>query len=649
MSLLDDVSIVVTPNGYKAGTLYGVLPTAVEGSEEVTNGNFSNGSTDWTLGDGFTVSNNELVCDGSQTANSFVTQAVGFVAGRTYRLNYKVSNLTAGQVRINMASTNGTWVSANGDYTFDIVAIAGTLFQIQANNDLAATIDNISVKEWTASDMDVTRATAATRVDENGLLNYAEVLGSEEVTNGDFSNDSDWTKGTGTTISSGVANITAGSSGGSALSQSGGIFVSGKKFKITFTISNYSSGSIAVSNVSPTTYRSGNGTYTLYATGAGGDFLLFSSGFVGSVGNISVKEADRNNVPRIDYTGGGCPKILVEPQRTNLFTYSEDFSQSSWTKNASTITTNAVTSPDGTQNADNLLDTTANNFHGLYKYYDSNANDVITTFIFVKYNNKRYMSFLTNNNASSDRYAYFDLVNKTTHNLSTGITASIETYDNNWLKLSVTSTSAGNNAYYWWNIALSNSATGYVGDGTGSVYIWGAQLEKGSYATSYIPTSGSSVTRNADVFTRDGISSLIGQTEGTIFVDFDYTPHSLNYESVVSLQGTATTQYLECYFNSLNKIFVGVYNGGAVQLSFTSATQTAGNKKIAIAYKANDFAIYLNGTQVHTDNSGSVPLLSKLGLGSDFASSLYQLSQPIKQLQVYKTRLTNTQLAALTS
>ena len=101
----------------------------------------------WTLGDAFTVSNNELVCDGSQTANSFVTQTVGFIAGRTYRLNYKVSNLTAGQVRINMALRNGTWVSANGDYTFDMVAIAGTLFQIQANNDLAATLDNIVVQE----------------------------------------------------------------------------------------------------------------------------------------------------------------------------------------------------------------------------------------------------------------------------------------------------------------------------------------------------------------------------------------------------------------------------------------------------------------------------------------------------------------------
>lgn len=101
----------------------------------------------WTLGDAFTVSNNELVCDGSQTANSFVTQTVGFIAGRTYRLNYKVSNLTAGQVRINMAYTNGTWVSANGDYTFDMVATSGTLFQIQANNDLAATLDNIVVQE----------------------------------------------------------------------------------------------------------------------------------------------------------------------------------------------------------------------------------------------------------------------------------------------------------------------------------------------------------------------------------------------------------------------------------------------------------------------------------------------------------------------
>jgi len=99
-----------------------------------------------------------------------------------------------------------------------------------------------------------------------------------------------WTLGAGTTIENGVANITAASSGGSSLSQAGGVFVSGKSFKVSFTISNYSSGSIAVSNLSPTTFRNANGTYTLDAVGAGGDFLFFSSGFVGSVDNIVVQE-----------------------------------------------------------------------------------------------------------------------------------------------------------------------------------------------------------------------------------------------------------------------------------------------------------------------------------------------------------------------
>jgi hypothetical protein len=179
--------------------------------------------------------------------------------------------------------------------------------------------------------------------------------------------------------------------------------------------------------------------------------------------------------------------------------------------------------------------------------------------------------------------------------------------------------------------------------------VYGFQAELGSYATSLINTKGSSVTRNKDACSISNIADRIGQTEGVIYAEIDYTPHSINYESIASLQGTSTQQYIEFYFDSNNRLGVGIYNGGAVQLSFTSAVQTKGIKKIAIAYKANDFAIYLNGVQLHTDNSGSVPPTSSLGLGMNYALNNYQLSQPIKQFQLYNTRLSNSELATLTT
>jgi hypothetical protein len=260
----------------------------------------------------------------SSASGELSQSGIDFDTSKRYYIQYTISGYSgSGGVKARFKGIAwNTGVLREGDGTFTEVlmsTVENTIFTFVTSSSFTGSISNVSVKEYTSADMDVTRATAATRVDENGLVNYAEVIGGEEVTDGDFlltgtqaenTTGTYWTTGSGTTISSGTADITA---TGSALTQSGGIFVSGNTFIIEFTISNYVSGSVAVSNVTPTTYRSANGTYTLTAIGAGGDFKFYSSAFVGSVSNISVKEVTRDNVPRIDYTGGGCPHILAEP------------------------------------------------------------------------------------------------------------------------------------------------------------------------------------------------------------------------------------------------------------------------------------------------------------------------------------------------
>jgi hypothetical protein len=159
-------------------------------------------------------------------------------------------------------------------------------------------------------------------------------------------------------------------------------------------------------------------------------------------------------------------------------------SNAAWTKSAATISANTTIAPDGTLTADTLTDNVTNNFHGAYQI--SSQGGQVTASIYVKYTNKQYISFLTNNNGT-DRYAYFDIVNKTTHNVNAGFTASITDAGNGFVRLSVTSTSAGATAYYyWWNIAASTSVTAYLGDGTGSAVFWGADLRPASQATGLI-------------------------------------------------------------------------------------------------------------------------------------------------------------------
>ena len=351
--------------------------------------------------------------------------------------------------------------------------------------------------------------------------------GSELVTNGDFATDSDWTKGTGWTISNNKANF---NTTGNATIQQNLSITTGRTYKIQIT-GEITSGRLKLSASSG---LGDDSEITLpldtYYTHDGGtnDIQIRTIGAsIGYLDNISIKEVGGNPATMTNMVEGnitnqypltkirnywrmgdgildGYPIIqdqtspnLAHIPTTNFITYSEDFSNAAWTKSASTISSNAITSPDGTQNADNLLDIATTDFHGLYQSHDLDADDIVTTSIFVKYNNKQYMSFLTNNNGASDRYAYFDLINKTTHSLSSGITAYIETYANDWLRLSVTSTTAGNNAYYWWNIALSSSTTSYAGDGTGSIYIWGSQLEKQTQDTAYLKSDGVASVRKA--------------------------------------------------------------------------------------------------------------------------------------------------------
>ena len=205
MSLLDDVSIVVTPNGYKAGELYAVIPVPTLGSEEVTNGDFAT-DTDWIKLNGSTISGGvgNIIANGavsSTGSNWSLYQTNVFSPSTRYRIQFRARQ-TSGSGNFNVAYAYGLILnevitSSFVDYSIDFTTSSDSWVNELTFGGFTIgdtfEVDNVSVKEYTSADMDVTRATAATRVDENGLVNYAEVIGSELVTNGDFeSGTSGW-------------------------------------------------------------------------------------------------------------------------------------------------------------------------------------------------------------------------------------------------------------------------------------------------------------------------------------------------------------------------------------------------------------------------------------------------------------------------
>jgi len=644
MSLLDDVSIVVTPNGYKAGELYAVVPVPSEGAEEITNGDFDGNTTGWTEVNINTTFSPLLF---TNTANNgSIRQNFTTIVGRRYKLSGDIVSGAWTLYASTSTSTGGSLGSITSSGSLIFTATTTTTYilcyLIGASGTEGVT-NNISVKEYTSADMDVTRATAATRVDENGLVNYAEVLGGEEVTNGDFANGE-----TGWSFSSGwsVVNEEATTTGVALTPISQSVLVNGTN-RLTFDV--ISGGAFVYTNY-PSFSKKGDfltlGTHTidLESDGVGTNQLLYiynnGAGNSLTLDNVSVKEVTRDNVPRIDYTGGGCPHILAEPQRTNIITYSNSNNLNFALDNVS-MAYNSVVSPDGTTNGILFKQTGTNNSNSAYNYGLTTADGTYTYSIFLKSSDSESIRIYSSNGAVT-LVQNFNPQTMTEGILAGNLNLNFQDYGGGWFRMSFTRTlsSAANHRLSIYP-DRNNTQKG--------LYIYGIQVEVGSYPTSYIPTSGSTVTRNQDIFTRDGIGSLINSTEGVLFVEAK-TTYDSSTSRRITLSDGSTSNRVSLEFDETTENVIKAFitlNGASETLVYTAPNLSIFNK-IAIKWKANDFAIWFNGSAVVTETAeprvptGLTELVFDGGNGANFFFG------KVKQLQVYNTALTDEQLLQLT-
>tara|TARA_R100000655_G_scaffold2195_7_gene9096 strand:+ start:2218 stop:3831 length:1614 start_codon:yes stop_codon:yes gene_type:complete len=537
MSLLDDVSLMITPNGVAEDVLFGVLPEPIIGTELITNGDFATAGTPttssyslgWNLASASNVGSNivggELVLTSDSSSSVYprvyATNGVNSIniltIGKTYKFTYTVSEVSNSP---NLAYFNGySYVDINatlGTHTYYYTQLSPNQIFV-LNNDRNATsvikLSNVSVREYTSADMDFTRATTAT------FVNYAELITSS------------------------------------------------------------------------------------------------ASGF-----------------PRLDTpSGGGCPHILVEPQRINIALRSEEIDNATWSKttggtaSAPVVTVNNVVSPDGTQNADKVVfdlngGTSGSDFSLLSQTYTQTA-DTYSLSCYLK-------------GESGGEKIFMDFDNQNSN---------IVTLTTDWVR-------------YTFSKAVTNTGSrtikfgtsgGVATDDNPSVYMWGCQLEVSSYATSYIPTAGSTVTRNKDLFVRTGIGDLIG-TEGVLYLEMA-SAGSGSQESISLSDGTTGNRVM-IYFTAGGQIR-GLSGVGGVQTNpvvYASATETDFNK-IALRYKDDELTLFVNGSE-RDKESGTFSISTDLtdlrfssgGTGAYFYGK-------IRQLQLYKTALTDAQCDALTT
>jgi hypothetical protein len=377
--------------------------------------------------------------------------------------------------------------------------------------------------------------------------------------------------------------------------------------------------------------------YSVVPSDGAGDLDVTRATTATRVNSAGLIESVASNVPRLDYTNGSCPSILVEPQRTNLVTYSEDFTNAVWERYINgtatmTITANATTAPNGTNTADLVAINRGfiNEVAVVYKVTNTPAGTYKGS-VWLKAKDSASVG------KTIDLWSWDGNTNGYT----------MVTLTANWVRYEqVTTVFSGTGQELFDFGLLSNN---YSTSTTLSVefYIWGAQSEAGSYATSYIPTTSASVTRNADVISKTGISSLIGQTEGTMFLDFYYNGESKDFVPL-NLYDNAGSNHISIYIEP-SKVMYFNWSGSSGGILY-STTLTKGRYKVAGGYINNNFVMYVNGNLIGTDSAGIVPTCNMINL-SNFGNSGVSFKEQVEinTVALWKTRLTNIQLAQLTT
>lgn len=374
---------------------------------------------------------------------------------------------------------------------------------------------------------------------------------------------------------------------------------------------------------------------------------------------IPVLQTAAAGVPRIDHNPvtGECLGLLIEEQRTNLLTYSEDFGNVIWNKSSNcTVTPNDATSPDGTTTADRIVISAANTISGPYNIVGTVSGLHTQSWYVKQAATVRYVQLLWTSSGVSSDYANFDLQTGTL-TAGTYSGANIQNVGNGWYRISLTSTLAAVSGGCW--ITAINTSTAlrgasYPGTGAESFFAWGVQVEAGAFPTSYIPTVATQETRNADAASMTGtnFSSWYNAGEGTLYAEAlknsNMTPsltvlYDINAGANVPL---AFNAYGETSTTLRSRTF---YSANQAQYDFTIVLGSL--FKLAYAAQTDSFAASFNGSTATTDTSGSLPPgMTRFDIGYTSRSPvLTYWNGHIRKISYYPKRLTNANLQALTA
>jgi hypothetical protein len=367
---------------------------------------------------------------------------------------------------------------------------------------------------------------------------------------------------------------------------------------------------------------------------------------VNSSGLIQSVAAD---TPRFDYNPItlACNGLLIEESRTNTFQYTIAFTTGYWSFGGVTGVV-GQTSPDGTGNGTKLEEDATTGNHQINRATITlSATTAYTISIFLKAAERTKFAVVTTSDGIATQRSTVDLTAQTNSN------GTITNFGNGWFRVTQTFTTVtGTNTQVRFRLVDASGSESYAGTLGDGLYIWGAQLEAGAFATSYIPTTTAALTRNADVATMTGtnFSDWYNATEGT----FSATLQSLSNSAASGGRAfcvndnTAASSYILVWVTSASQMRSRLFTGGATQYQFSFTNDPSAENTITTAYKVNNFAGANNGGTVSTDASGTLasPAPTQLVLTGDGTGTTEQYKGHLKQLLYWPQRLTNAEVQA---
>ena len=375
-----------------------------------------------------------------------------------------------------------------------------------------------------------------------------------------------------------------------------------------------------------------------------------SSGFIATV---------NANLPRFDYDPLtlACKGLLIEEARTNGFTYSEDFRDTAaagatrpWVYSNASVSANTITAPDNTLTADTIIENTATNSHGVFQPFTTTSGTPTTLSFYAKAKERTQVASIGGGGGYGTTITVIYNLVALTAVVATGTaTATITDVGNGWRRCTWTATPTASNPTNHFIQLASGGANVYTGDGTSGAYVWGAQLELGAFATSYIPTTTTSLARNADVVTMTGtnFSDWYNQTEGAFYVKVDtYATNQSPARATLYLnKATLGEMVLKITRPNTRSGFTVIDDAGAVAADL-SGNLTSNNTftSVVASYKNNSFGFADSGSATTTDTSGNIPSsLTAMTIGSN--PSVYQNGHVAKVLY-WPQQLTNAEIQA---